>query len=110
MCARASCFESSLRTVSNHGSRSNSNCGRCVNGFSRTRSSNTSPTPSRSRLAILGLLTFSAALLLAAPPPTVVHRWALAGDPHGLAIGSNGTIYVGLSQPQAGAAIDHRHG
>lgn len=39
-----------------------------------------------------------------------MHRWALAGDPHGLAIGRDGTIYVGLAQPQAVVAIDPKNG
>ena len=30
----------------------------------------------------------------------------MAGDPHGVAVGSDGTVYVGLAQPQAIAAID----
>src|SRR5258706_259962 len=54
------------------------------------------------------LLTLSAALLLAAapiPPPGVltsiptrdqkiIHRWSVSGDPRGLAIGHDGTLYV----------------
>jgi hypothetical protein len=66
------------------------------------------------------LLTLSAATLLAEPPetlapapaddPKIVHRWTLEGDPHGLAIGSDGTIYAGLAQPQAVVAIDARTG
>ncbi len=36
----------------------------------------------------------------------VIRRWELPGDPHGLAIGADGTIYVGLAQPQAVEAID----
>ena len=36
----------------------------------------------------------------------VVHRWSLAGDPRGVAVGPDGTIYVGLAQPQAVVAID----
>ena len=70
------------------------------------------------------LLTLSAALLFTAaaapPPPTlasvptrdskVVHRWALPGDPHGLALGSDGTIYVGLAQTQEVIAIDPKSG
>jgi hypothetical protein len=39
-----------------------------------------------------------------------VHSWKLAGDPRGVAIGSDGTIYVGLAQPQAVVAIDPKSG
>jgi hypothetical protein len=34
----------------------------------------------------------------------------LPGDPHGLALGSDGTIYVGLAEPQAIVAIDPKNG
>lgn len=44
------------------------------------------------------------------PAPTrdrkVVRRWAVTGDPRGVAIGSDGTIYVGLAGPQAVIAVD----
>lgn len=33
-------------------------------------------------------------------------RWALPGDPRGVAVGRNGIIYVGLADPQAVVAID----
>ncbi len=64
------------------------------------------------------LLTLSAAVSLQAETlPTVpahdakvVRRWALAGDPHGVAVGDDGTIYVGLAQPQAVVAIDPKTG
>jgi hypothetical protein len=36
----------------------------------------------------------------------VVRRWELPGDPRGLAIGADGTIYVGLAESQAIVAID----
>jgi outer membrane protein assembly factor BamB len=39
-----------------------------------------------------------------------VHSWKLAGDPRGVAIGSDGTIYVGLAQPQAVVALDPKSG
>lgn len=81
-----------------------------MNGSLRIRSSKTSPTHSRSKLAILGLLTLSAALLLPAQAASVLHRWPLPGDPHGVAIGGDGTIYVGLAQPQAVVAIDPKSG
>ncbi|HEV8436393.1 MAG TPA: hypothetical protein VGR95_23495 [Thermoanaerobaculia bacterium] len=70
------------------------------------------------------LLTLSAALLLAATPAPqpetltpvpsrdtkIVRRWSLSGDPHGLAIGRDGTLYVGLAQPQAVIAVDPKSG
>ncbi|MFZ2491151.1 MAG: hypothetical protein WA208_06685 [Thermoanaerobaculia bacterium] len=40
----------------------------------------------------------------------IIRRWSLAGDPHGVAIGHDGTIYVGLAKPQAVAAIDPKSG
>ena len=55
--------------------------------------------------AALTLLALSAASLFA-ESPRIVHRWNLAGDPHGVAVGSDGTLYVGLAQPQAVVAID----
>jgi len=68
-------------------------------------------------------LTISVALLAIAtsliaqpltPVPTrdqkIVKRWQLPGDPHGVAIGADGTIYVGLAQPQAVVAIDPKSG
>ena len=48
------------------------------------------------------------------PAPTrdrkVVRRWALPGDPRGLAFGSDGTIYAGLAGPQAVIAVDQTTG
>jgi hypothetical protein len=89
-----------------------------VNGSSRIQSSKTSPTHSRGKFARLVLLTLSAALpLLAETLPIVpnhdakvIKRWQLAGDPHGVAIGADGTLYVGLAQPQAVVAIDPKTG
>jgi hypothetical protein len=62
-------------------------------------------------------------LLAAAPAPQpaqltpvqtrdqkVVRRWSLAGDPRGLAVGRDGTLYVGLAQSQAIIAIDPKTG
>jgi DNA-binding beta-propeller fold protein YncE len=40
----------------------------------------------------------------------VIKRWQLAGDPHGVAVGPDGTIYAGLAQPQAVVAIDPKTG
>jgi hypothetical protein len=64
------------------------------------------------------LLTVSAALPLHSQTlstvPThdakIMKRWALAGDPHGVAVGADGTLYVGLAQPQAVVAIDPKTG
>ena len=65
------------------------------------------------------LLTLSAATfpclaqtLLSVPSsdPKIVRRWSLPGDPHGLALGVDGTVYVGLAQPQAVVAIDPDRG
>ncbi len=70
------------------------------------------------------LLTLSAAILLAAAPPPqpqtltaipsrdtkIVRRWSLSGDPHGIAIGRDGTLYIGLAQPQAVIAVDPKTG
>ena len=70
------------------------------------------------------LLTLSAAILLAAAPPPqpqtltaipsrdtkIVRRWTLPGDPRGVAFGADGTIYVGLAQPQAVIAVDPKTG
>ena len=40
----------------------------------------------------------------------IVKRWELPGDPHGVAVGADGTIYVGLAKPQAVVAIDPKSG
>lgn len=40
----------------------------------------------------------------------VVRRWELPGDPRGLAVGADGTIYVGLSEPQAIVAVNGETG
>ena len=64
-------------------------------------------------LALVLFLSLFASHLTAAtltPIPTrdikVVRRWALPGDPRGLAIGPNGVIYIGLAQRQSVVAID----
>src|SRR6266540_3165507 len=118
MCAPASCFDWCLRIVGSHGRTSKGSFDKCANDSSPTQSLKTSPTQSRGKLAPLVLLTLSAAFpLLAqsltavpAPDPKVVKRWALAGDPHGVAVGADGTVYVGLAQPQAVVAIDVKTG
>jgi hypothetical protein len=88
-----------------------------VSGSSLTRSSKNSPTLSRSSFTALVLLTTAAVSLFGAtlepvstPVKTndkkVVRRWALSGDPRGVAVGADGTIYVGLAESQSVAAID----
>ncbi len=66
-------------------------------------------------LALSAASTLAAAEIapLAAVPTRdqkVVRRWSVQGDPHGLAIGSDGTLYVGLAQPQAAIAVDPKSG
>jgi DNA-binding beta-propeller fold protein YncE len=39
-----------------------------------------------------------------------VRRWAISGDPRGVAVGADGTIYVGLAESQSVAAIDPQTG
>src|SRR5438128_6902950 len=119
MCGPESSFELRWRMVSSHQPSWKSRFVRCVRGSSRIRSSKTSPTHSRSDLAVaFVLLTTSAALparaeSLASVPirdQKIVSRWSLPGDPHGLAIGDDGTLYVGVAQPQAVMAIDPKRG
>lgn len=91
-----------------------------MKGSSPIPSSNISPTHSRSSITGLILLTCSAAAALFAQPkpltpvPThdqkVIRRWSVDGDPHGVAIGRDGTLYVGLAQPQAVIAVDAKTG
>jgi len=94
-----------------------------VSGFSLTRSSKNSPTLSRTKLTALVLLTTAAGWFASAAPAAadvltavpsrdrkVVRRWTLPGDPRGVALGADGTIYVGLAQPQAVVAIDRDTG
>jgi hypothetical protein len=61
------------------------------------------------------LLTLSAAVSLHAQSflkaihttdQKIVRRWSLTGDPHGIALGPDGTVYDGHAQPQAVVAID----
>ncbi len=40
----------------------------------------------------------------------IVRRWSIEGDPHGVAIGNDGTLYVGLAKPQAVIAVDPKNG
>jgi hypothetical protein len=88
-----------------------------VNGSWPTRSSKNSPTRSRSSLAVLLLLALASSAFaqetltaVATRDKKVIRRWNLPGDPRGLAIGNDGTIYVGLAEPQAIVAIDPKSG
>lgn len=40
----------------------------------------------------------------------MVRRWKVEGDPRGLAIGKDGTLYIGLAAQQAVIAVDPRNG
>ncbi|HEX6641426.1 MAG TPA: hypothetical protein VF215_09960 [Thermoanaerobaculia bacterium] len=71
-------------------------------------------------LAAFALLTAAASGVFAQPVDTlsvvttgsnkIVRRFALPGDPRGVAVGSDGTIYVGVAEPQAVLAIDPKSG
>jgi hypothetical protein len=85
-----------------------------------TPSSKSSPGLSKSRRAVLTLVGI-ATLALHAQTPTpleattsrdrkIVRRWALPGNPRGVAIGADGTIYVGLAESQEIVAIDPKAG
>jgi DNA-binding beta-propeller fold protein YncE len=65
------------------------------------------------------LLTTAAAILPAAAETLslvstrdrkVVRRWTLPGDPRGVAVGADGTIYAGLAESQAVIAVDPKSG
>ncbi len=57
-------------------------------------------------------LAYGADVLTAVPTrdSKVVKRWQLPGDPRGIALGADGTIYAGLAQPQSVVAIDAKTG
>jgi hypothetical protein len=40
----------------------------------------------------------------------VIRRWTLSGDPRGVAVGADGTVYVGLAETQSVVAIDPKTG
>lgn len=68
-------------------------------------------------LTVSAVLIWAAALFAATPlvpVPTrdqkIVRRWSLPGTPHGVALGRDGVIYVGLAEPQAVRAIDAKTG
>lgn len=87
-----------------------------MSGSSRILSLKNSPTPSRSSFIALSFLLTAAAALgqtqsdVLKPAPTrdrkVVRRWVVPGDPRGVAVGADGTIYVGLAEPQEVLAVD----
>src|SRR5687768_15479738 len=116
MFASASCFGSRLRTGGRHERTSKQSFGRCVSGSSRTRSSRSFPTLSRISLAALLVVVATGTFAQTALTPVssgnrkIVRRWALPGDPRGVAIGGDGTIYVGVAEPQAVLAIDPKSG
>ncbi len=39
-----------------------------------------------------------------------MRRWSVTGDPRGIALGADKTIYIGLAKPQAVIAIDGQTG
>lgn len=91
--------------------KSNPSCDRCPKNSWRTPWSRTFRTRSTSLLALIAsFITISAAAIDLSEVPTrdrkILKRWSISGSPRGLAIGSDGTIYVGLSEPQSVAAIE----
>ncbi|HEX8253258.1 MAG TPA: hypothetical protein VF846_08940 [Thermoanaerobaculia bacterium] len=90
-----------------------------MSGSSRTPSWRSSPLRSRTELAallLLALVSCAPAVVVQAqgdaltPVPTrdkkIARRWVLPGDPRGVAVGNDGTIYVGLAEPQSVIAVD----
>jgi hypothetical protein len=57
-------------------------------------------------LAIAGSINAQPLTPVATRDQKIIKRWELPGDPHGVAVGADGTIYVGLAKPQAVVAID----
>ena len=113
MSASANCFALRLRTVGRHGRTSKRSFDRCASGSSRTQSSKNSRIPSR--ISVLVVLLAAAAVSLqaagvlssiATKDRKVIRRWELKGDPRGIAIGADGTIYAGLAESQAVIAVD----
>ena len=68
------------------------------------------------KCAAIALLTIASSISaqpltpVATTDKKIIKRWELPGDPHGVAIGADGTIYVGLAKPQAVVAIDPKSG
>jgi DNA-binding beta-propeller fold protein YncE len=62
--------------------------------------------------AAAGLFAGDRPILTTAPTRDnkVVKRWAVQGDPHGVAIGRDGIVYVGLAASQSVLAIDTKNG
>src|SRR3954462_1872913 len=116
MCAPASCFASRLQTQASLGKRSNVSSGRSASGSSPTPSSRSFPSRSMTKFGVIAF--FAIASSINAQPLTpvatrdqkIIKRWELPGDPHGVAVGADGTIYVGLAKPQAVVAIDAKSG
>jgi hypothetical protein len=61
-------------------------------------------------LAIASSITAQPLTPVATHDQKIIKRWELPGDPHGVAVGADGTIYVGLAKPQAVVAIDPKSG
>jgi hypothetical protein len=60
--------------------------------------------------AVAGSINAQPLTAVATTDKKIIRRWELPGDPHGLAIGADGTIYAGLAKPQAVVAIDPKSG
>jgi hypothetical protein len=61
-------------------------------------------------LAIASSVTAQPLTPVATRDQKIIKRWELPGDPHGVAVGADGTIYIGLARPQAVVAIDPKSG
>lgn len=61
-------------------------------------------------LAIAASATAQPLTPVATRDQKIIKRWELPGDPHGVAVGADGTIYAGLAKPQAVVAIDPKSG
>ncbi len=87
-----------------------------MNGSSRTPSSRSFPTRWKTSLALILAVTATGAFAQEALTAVttankkIVRRFALPGDPRGVAFGSDGTIYVGVAEPQAVLAVDAKTG
>lgn len=123
MCASGSCFESHLQNAGSLEKTLNRSFDKCVSDSLQTPSSKNSRTPSKSSFLALALLATVARADVPAPAPAaevltavpsrdrkVVKRWSVTGQPRGVALGADGTIYVGLAEPQAVLAVDGRTG
>ena len=61
-------------------------------------------------LAIAASISAQPLTPVATKDQKIIKRWELPGDPHGVAVGADGTIYAGLAKPQAVVAIDPKSG